>query len=102
MVLRADVLLSLQDHGVRKVSDILINIHLPVRSNNHVFILNYFDLQVNDFQPHIGEMGLLGSPLVYVEPLFFHPFSSPFYGRGLPAKNVTSASNFQSVPLTFN
>lgn len=68
MVLRADVLLSLLDHGVRTVSVILI--HLPVRSNNHVFIWNYFELQVNDFQPHIGEMGLLGSPLVYVEPHF--------------------------------
>lgn len=68
MVLRADVLLSLQDHGVRKVSVTII--HLPVRSNNHVFILNYFELQVNDFQPHTGEMGLLGSPLVYVEPHF--------------------------------
>lgn len=34
--------------------------------------------------------------------LTLHLFSSPFYGLGLPAKNVTSASNFQSVPHTFN
>lgn len=79
MVLRADVLLSLQDHGVRKVSVIIDR--LPVRSNNHVFILNYFELQVNDFQPHIGEMGLLGSPQVYVGPHFSSFFIAVLWAR---------------------